>query len=110
MITLKDKLSHLSYIQACKLLGPQGKHLILQGGKFDVDPFEQVTLNNQWFSLNLEGARVHIVEVKAQPVLATLLHFDDHPIRRMPGLAGNAPATVIFQGDDQTALLIQMKI
>jgi superfamily II DNA or RNA helicase len=60
MITLKDKLSHLSYIQACKLLGPQGKQLILEGGKYDIDPFEQVTLNNHRFSLDLKEARVAI--------------------------------------------------
>ncbi len=61
MITLKDKLSHLSYIQACKLLGPQGKQLILEGGKYDIDPFEQVTLNNRRFSLKLRDAKVDIV-------------------------------------------------
>jgi superfamily II DNA or RNA helicase len=60
MITLKDKLSHLSYIQACKLLGPQGKQLILEGGKYAIDPFEQVTLNNRRFSLALKEARVDI--------------------------------------------------
>ncbi len=60
MITLKDKLSHLSYAQACKLLGPQGKQLILTGGKFDIDLFEQVTLNSEQFSMNLEKTRVDI--------------------------------------------------
>jgi len=60
MITLKDKLSHLSYIQACKLLGPQGKLLILEGGKYDIDPVEQVTLNSRRFSLDLKEARVDI--------------------------------------------------
>ncbi len=60
MITLKDKLSHLSYNQACKLLGPQGKRLILDGGKFDIDPYEQVSLNSRRFTLNLSDARVDI--------------------------------------------------
>ncbi len=57
MITLKDKLSRLSYAQACKLLGPQGKQLILEGGKYEIDVFEQVTFNNEHFRLNLEEAR-----------------------------------------------------
>jgi ERCC4-related helicase len=61
MITLKDKLSHLSYLQACRLLGPQGKQLITDGGKYDVDLFAQVTLNNKRFSLKVEGARVDII-------------------------------------------------
>jgi len=61
MITLKDKLSHLSYLQACKLLGPQGKQLILEGGKYDIDLFEQVMLNNERFSLNMGAAEVEIM-------------------------------------------------
>ena len=60
MITLRDKLSHLSYTQACKLLGPQGKQLILEGGKFDIDLFEQVKLSKERFSLNVENAAVTI--------------------------------------------------
>ena len=60
MLTLKDKLSHLSYIEACKLLGDQGKHLITAGGKYDIDLFERVTLNNKRFRLDLGDARVEI--------------------------------------------------
>ena len=60
MITLKDKLSHLSYTQACKLLGPQGKQLILDGGKYEIDVFEQVTFNNDHFNLSIENAQVSV--------------------------------------------------
>jgi len=60
MITLKDKLSHLSYTQACKLLGPQGRQLILEGGKYEIDVFEQVTFNNEHFNLNIENAQVSV--------------------------------------------------
>ena len=47
MLTLKDKLSHLSYAQACKLLGPEGKQLIMAGGKYDIDIFDQVTFKKE---------------------------------------------------------------
>ncbi|MGD9288452.1 MAG: DEAD/DEAH box helicase [Desulfobacterales bacterium] len=60
MIDLKDKLSHLSFNQACKLLGTQGKQLIMAGGKFDIDIFERVNLNNKRFRLDLDSARVEI--------------------------------------------------
>ncbi|MFQ5486424.1 MAG: hypothetical protein ACE5DO_13975, partial [Desulfobacterales bacterium] len=60
MITLKDKLSRLSYTQACKLLGPRGKQLILVGGKFDIDLFTQVTLNTDLFRMKLERSTVDI--------------------------------------------------
>lgn len=60
MITLKDKLSHLSCTQACKLLGPQGKQLILEGGKYEIDVFEHVKFNHKLFRLNIENAQVSI--------------------------------------------------
>ncbi|RZB32415.1 MAG: hypothetical protein SRB2_04420 [Desulfobacteraceae bacterium Eth-SRB2] len=60
MISLKDKLSHLTFRQACKLLGPQGDRLIRSGGKYDIDIYEQVVLQRDLFQLNLGEARVTI--------------------------------------------------
>jgi len=60
MITLKDKLSHLNYTQACKLLGPEGKKLIMAGGKYDIDIFAQTTLKKNLFRLDLGDAVVSI--------------------------------------------------
>jgi len=31
-LTLKDRLSRLTYLQACKLLGSEGRNLIQAGG------------------------------------------------------------------------------
>ena len=41
-LTLRDKLSRLTYLQAAKLLGNNGKHLIQGGGKFEIDIQQQV--------------------------------------------------------------------
>src|SRR6056297_382931 len=60
MLTLKDKLSHLNYTQACKLLGPDGKQLIMAGGKYDIDIDSQVTLKKDMFLLELGDASVFI--------------------------------------------------
>ncbi len=60
MITLKDKLSHLNYTQACKLLGPEGKKLIMAGGRYDIDIFAQTTLKKNLFCLDLGSAVVSI--------------------------------------------------
>jgi superfamily II DNA or RNA helicase len=60
MRTLKDRLSHLSFTQACKLLGPQGKALVMAGGKFDINLSEQVTLKNDRFRLTLDNVTVDI--------------------------------------------------
>jgi ERCC4-related helicase len=60
MRTLRDKLSHLAFLQACKLLGPQGQALIMEGGKFEIDMDEQVSLDDRRFRMTLEGAVVDI--------------------------------------------------
>jgi hypothetical protein len=58
MIHLKDRLSHLTYRQASKLLGPEGEHLIRQGGKFDFDIEEQVNWSEDLLKINLGDALV----------------------------------------------------
>lgn len=60
MRTLLDRLSHLSFSQACKLLGPQGRTLIMEGGQFDIDIDEQVQLNDRRFRLTLDETIVDI--------------------------------------------------
>lgn len=60
MLTLKDRLSRLTYRQACKLLGSVGEKLIRTGGKFDIDILEQVTLDRDLFRVNMGEAMVTI--------------------------------------------------
>jgi ERCC4-related helicase len=57
-LTLKDRLSRLSYRQACKLLGSQGDKLIRQGASRyqDIDIDRQVYLRGDLFRLKLPGA------------------------------------------------------
>ncbi len=67
MMTLKDKLSRLTYRQACRLLGPRGKRLINEGGVIGIDMAEQVRLTPDVFHLNLIDARVQIQLMPDQP-------------------------------------------
>ncbi|HQJ31352.1 MAG TPA: DEAD/DEAH box helicase [Syntrophales bacterium] len=60
MITLKDKLSHLTYRQACRYLGAEGERLIRQGGRFEIDIAAQVAMSNDLFRLQVDGAEVEI--------------------------------------------------
>jgi SNF2-related domain/Helicase conserved C-terminal domain/SWIM zinc finger len=69
MITLKDKLSHLTYREACKLLGPAGEKLIRQGGKYEIDIAEQVAWADNLFKLNLGGAFVTLSLTTEMPKL-----------------------------------------
>ena len=50
-LTLWDKLSRLTYHQACKLLGENGEALIRAGGAWEIDLDEQVKLDKHRFCL-----------------------------------------------------------
>jgi hypothetical protein len=58
MIPLRDRLSHLTYRQASKLLGPEGEKLIRQGGKYDFNIEEQVAWGEDLLRINLGDALV----------------------------------------------------
>ncbi len=57
---LGDRLSHLTYAQACKLLAPHGKDLLTAGGAIEVDVDAQVELARDRFVLTLFDAKVTI--------------------------------------------------
>lgn len=59
-LTLKDKLSRLSYRQAVKLLGSGGEALLQQGGLYDIDLDQDVSLDEQQFRLSLPDAELSI--------------------------------------------------
>jgi len=59
--TLKDRLSRLTYTRACRLLGPEGAHLIRQGGRLDIDLAEnQIYMDDECFILSVNGSDVTI--------------------------------------------------
>ena len=56
-LTLKDRLSRLSYLRACQLLGPNGPELIRRGAAYqDIDLDHDVYLRGDLFRLRLPGA------------------------------------------------------
>jgi superfamily II DNA or RNA helicase len=68
-LTLKDRLSRLDYVQACKLLGSEGGQLIRKGGGlYEVDIEEAVYLRGDLFRLTLpDGAVVTITLMSSTP-------------------------------------------
>ncbi len=58
-LTLRDKLSRLSYSQACRMLGSQGKELLREGGRFDLD-IGAVELGEQLGSAQVGRAVVQV--------------------------------------------------
>jgi superfamily II DNA/RNA helicase len=51
MITLKDKLPHLTYIQACRLLGSQGKELDLLLERLTAELDRKIVLFSEWTTM-----------------------------------------------------------
>lgn len=58
-LTLKDRLSRLTFLQAAKLLGDQGSALIRKGGKIEIDP-DSVSLDDNRLEIQLPTATVTI--------------------------------------------------
>lgn len=57
-LSLRDVLSHLSYSQARKLLGPRGQALMREGGSLPIDIDAQVRMDQDHFALDLGRANV----------------------------------------------------
>ncbi|HOW18237.1 MAG TPA: SWIM zinc finger domain-containing protein, partial [Phycisphaerae bacterium] len=66
-LTLKDRLSRLTFLQACRLLGEQGARLIREGGRYEIAIEEQVYLGDDLFRLKLDGAVVTITLMAEAP-------------------------------------------
>ena len=66
-LTLKDRLSRLTFTQACKLLGPGGERLIRAGGAREIVIGEQVYLGDDLFRLGLSEAVVTITMMSSAP-------------------------------------------
>src|SRR5487761_1406724 len=67
-LSLKDKLSHLTFLEAAKLLGPEGKKLIQKSGNLWPFKIEQhVYLGDDLFRLRFPGESVN-----GQPLVVTI--------------------------------------
>lgn len=91
--SLKDKLSRLEFIQACKLLGPEGKQLIMQGGKFDLDFVdENVFVDDNLFQIDIDWAQVTI---KLDPGSKNQIYFGCSQCRKVCEHIGAAFALIL---------------
>ncbi|MEW6744426.1 MAG: DEAD/DEAH box helicase [Planctomycetota bacterium] len=97
-LTLKDKLSRLTYTLACKLLGRSGKRLIAEGGRYAIDIAEHVRLGNDLFSLRLEDA---VVTITLKAEARSRLHWNCTTCRRACEHVGAAFALIL---EEKTAL------
>jgi len=77
-LTLRDRLSRLTFEQACKLLGPFGRKLITKGGAREIILEEQVYLGDDLFRLTLKtptGLTEAIVTITLMAEVRDRLHW-----------------------------------
>ena len=67
MIDFRDRLAHLNYRQACKLLGPQAPKLIHEGGRLEIDLVSQVQLGPENLILRWQGFQAQIRQEDEKP-------------------------------------------
>lgn len=92
-LTLKDRLSRLTYAQACKLLAPDGNKLIMQGGKFPIASIEHnVYLGNDLFRLSVDGA---VVTITLMAQARKRLHCNCNKCQRLCEHVGAAFALIL---------------
>ncbi len=72
MLTLRDRLSHLSFRDAARLLGPGGEALVRQGGRRQVSVLDQAQLTEERLTLDLGDA---VAEVALDPARDRELRF-----------------------------------
>ncbi|HZN36987.1 MAG TPA: hypothetical protein VFB80_24320, partial [Pirellulaceae bacterium] len=81
-LTLRDRLSRLTFEQACKLLGPQGRKLIPLGAMWDYQLQEDVFLGDDLFRLRLprpDGSEPFAVTITLSAEARDRLHWQcDH--------------------------------
>jgi len=46
-LTMRDRMSHLTFEAACKLLGPRGKRLILEGGALELESADDLRVGDR---------------------------------------------------------------
>jgi len=92
-LTLKDRLSRLTYTQACKLLGPEGSKFIMRGGKFEITSIEEnVYLDNDLFRLSVEGV---VVTITLSAHARGLVHFNCNKCQALCEHIGAAFALIL---------------
>ncbi|HSG68930.1 MAG TPA: SWIM zinc finger family protein, partial [Planctomycetaceae bacterium] len=80
-LTLRDRLSHLNFEQACKLLGPEGKRLLSRGSTYEFDDLARsLVLQDDLFRLKFpheySNGKPIIVTMTMMASARDRLHFN----------------------------------
>ena len=107
-LTLRDKLSRLTLVQAQKLLGPQGAHWLAMGGKIEIDTVTQVRLTDESCQISFPdtGAGVGAsVGDRRDPLVVKVALHPGYRDRLQIGCNRSGDAASLHQGASLAMLL-----
>ena len=103
-LTLRDKLSRLTVVQAQKLLGAQGAHWLAMGGKIEIDTVTQVRLTDESCQISFPEAGAGVGEKRDPLVVKVALH-PGYRDRLQIGCNRSGDAALLHQGASLAMLL-----
>jgi len=107
-LTLRDKLSRLTFVQAQKLLGAQGAHWLAMGGKIEIDTATQVRLTDAFCQISFPEAGAGIgasVGDRRDPLVVKVALHPGYKDRLQIGCNRSGDAALLHQGASLTMLL-----
>ena len=102
-LTLKDRLSRLTLVQAQKLLGPDGAQLLAKGGAIDVDLATQVVFSEERLQVTFPDARA-----RRAPAVVTVA-LDDAHRNRLRVACNHSGAQSLLHQAATLALILEEK-
>src|SRR5450759_2609298 len=107
-LTLRDKLSRLTFVQAQKLLGPQGAHWLAMGGKIEIDTVTQVRLTDESCQISFPEAGAGVGASfgdRRDPLVVKLVLHPGYRDRLQSGCNRSGDAALLHQGASLAMLL-----
>ena len=101
-LTLHDKLSRLTIVQAQKLLGPQGAHWLAKGGNIEIDSAKQVRLTDSFCQVSFPEAGA---AGKRDPLVVKLALHPGYRDRLQIGCNRSGDAALLHQGASLAMIL-----
>jgi superfamily II DNA or RNA helicase len=99
-LTLKDKLSRLTLVQAQKLLGPNGAQLLAKGGVIDIDLATQVRFTEERLQVTFPDARA-----RRAPAVVTVALDDAHRDRLRMACSHSGAQSLLHQAATLSLIL-----
>ena len=99
-LTLKDKLSRLAFVQATKLLGPNGAQWLAKGGAIEIDLSTQVRFTDECFRVTFIDS-----DAKDEPLVVSVALDDSYRDRLRIACSGSGDKALLHKAATLSLIL-----